>query len=412
LLLQSANVTTRFQDGTRRRIVMRKFAIVSVAALATIGLALSAGKASARSEKESGSFSSTGVDDNASGAVKLVVKNGSDGKLEIKGKRLDPDATYDVLVDGVLVGRFTTSGGGNGRLRFRSRPHSNDALLGFDPRGALLVVRNAAGQDVLAVQLADSGSVDPGEIICCIPDDSGPECEDRTADACTAAGGTATTATSCLPNPCAGTPPPTEGDVVCCIPDDSGPECEDRSADDCALAGGVAVEATSCDPNPCAPVTPPANDDVQCCLPDDSGPSCEDRTPSQCAVEGGVSAGVGACTPDACGAVPPPSANATVLVKCEVRSNRSKISVDGNGLATGSYQAVATSGANSATAAAHQTVGDEVSFDFDSDAGDIAAGATAIASDFIQGTPPQVTGAIVTLSGGVVAQATVDCVVK
>ncbi len=63
---------------------MRKFVIVTVAALATIGLAVSAGKASAHSEKENGSFSSTGVDDDATGAAKLIVKNGSDGKLEIK----------------------------------------------------------------------------------------------------------------------------------------------------------------------------------------------------------------------------------------------------------------------------------------------------------------------------------------
>ena len=107
-----------------------------------------------------------------------------------------------------------------------------------------------------------------------------------------------------------------------------------------------------------------------------------------------------------------PSANATVTVKCEVRSNRSKISVDGNDLANGSYQASAVSGANTATAPAHQTIGDEVEFDFDSDGGDIAAGATAIAADFIQGTPPQVTGTILTLGGNVVVQATVDCIVR
>jgi hypothetical protein len=390
----------------------RKMQIVAFAAVGIFGLGVLSGSASARSEKESGSLSSTGVDDDANGAVKLTVKNQSDGKFEIKGKRLDPNATYDVLVDGVLVGQFSTSGGGNGRLRFRSRPHGSDTLLGFDPRGALVVVRNAAGQDVLAVQLADSGSVDAGDVVCCIPDDGGPECEDRTPTDCAAAGGTASTATSCLPNPCAGTPPPTTGDVVCCIPDDSGPECEDRTADECALAGGVAVVADSCDPNPCVSTTPPDNDDVQCCLPDDGGPECEDRTPAACAVEGGVNAGAGTCTPDPCGSVPPPSENATVTVKCEVRANRSKISIDGQGLAVGSYQAVATSGASSATAPAHQTIGDEAEFDFDSDSGDIALGATAIASDFIQGTPPSVTGAIVTLSGGIVAEATAECVVK
>jgi hypothetical protein len=94
-----------------------------------------------------------------------------------------------------------------------------------------------------------------------------------------------------------------------------------------------------------------------------------------------------------------------------VRSDRSKISVDGNDLATGSYQARVTSGANTATAPAQQTIGDEVEFDFDSDAGDVA-GATAIAADFIQGSPPQVTGAILTLGGSVVVEATVDCVVN
>ena len=139
-------------------------------------------------------------------------------------------------------------------------------------------------------------------------------------------------------------------DVVCCIPDDSGPECEDRTADECAAQGGIVVEATSCDPNPCEPVTPPANEDIQCCLPDNGGTECEDRTPAECAVEGGVNAGVGTCSPDPCQAIPPPSANATVRVRCEVRSDRSKISVDGNNLATGTYQAMVTSGANTASA--------------------------------------------------------------
>ena len=386
--------------------------IARLAAVAIIGISVLPAMASARSEKESGSFASTGVDDDASGSAKLLVKHRSDGKFEIKAKKLAGDDTYDVLVDGVLVGQFTTNHGGNGRVRFRSHPRSNDLLLGFDPRGAAVVVRNAAGQDVLAVRLADNDAVSDGDIICCIPDDSGPECEDRTADECAAAGGTATTATSCLPNPCDGTPPPTTSEIVCCIPDDSGPQCEDRTADDCALHGGVAVAATSCDPNPCAPTTPPDNDDVQCCVADNGGSTCEDRTPAECAIEGGVNAGVGICAPDSCGSVPPPSGNATVRVICEIRPDRSSISIDGNGLATGTYQAVATSGANAVTAAAHQTIGDEVGFDFDSNTNDIAAGATAIASDFIQGAPPQVTGAIVTLGGSTVVQATVDCVIK
>jgi hypothetical protein len=392
---------------------MKKSTTIALAVLAVVSLSMRATLARAHTDKETGSLASTGVDPDARGKVKLTVRNLTDGKLEIKGQKLDPDATFDVLVDGVLVGQFTTSGGGTGRIRFRSRPRSpHDELLGFDPRGALVVVRNAAGQDVLAVQLADSGSVGGGDVICCIPDDEGAECEDRTLDECAMQGGTPSTATSCLPNPCAGVPPPVEGDVVCCIPDDTGPECEDRTADECAAQGGIVVEATSCDPNPCAPVTPPADDDIQCCLPDNGGAECEDRTPAECAVEGGINAGAGTCTPDPCQSIPPPSGNATVRVRCEVRSDRSRISVDGNDLATGTYQAMVTSGANAATAPASQTVGDEVEFDFDSDAGDIAAGATAIAADFIQGSPPQVTGAILTLGGSVVVEATVDCTVQ
>ena len=59
---------------------------------------------------------------------------------------------------------------------------------------------------------------------------------------------------------------------------------------------------------------------------------------------------------------------ASVRVRCEKRADRSKISVDGNDLAAGSYTATATSGASSVTAAAKNAVGDEVEFDFDSNA--------------------------------------------
>jgi hypothetical protein len=83
--------------------------------------------------------------------------------------------------------------------------------------------------------------------------------------------------------------------------------------------------------------------------------------------------------------------------------------VNGKGLASGTYRARATSGGNTATATPRGTVGDEVEFDFDSAPDDVAAGATAIASTFLQGTPPQVTGAIETTAGALVVEATVTC---
>jgi len=100
---------------------------------------------------------------------------------------------------------------------------------------------------------------------------------------------------------------------------------------------------------------------------------------------------------------------ASVRVRCEKRADRSKISVDGNDLAAGSYTATATS-ASSVTATAKNAVGDEVEFDFDSNANDVAAGATSIPASFIQGNA--VTGSIINASGQTVASSTVGCRVK
>ena len=91
------------------------------------------------------------------------------------------------------------------------------------------------------------------------------------------------------------------------------------------------------------------------------------------------------------------------------RADRSRASVDGNNLASGSYSARLTSGANVATSGLAPTVGDEVEHDFDSDPDDIAAGATAIAASFLTGTPPRATGEILDGASNVVASATVIC---
>jgi hypothetical protein len=250
---------------------------------------------------------STGLDADARGRVKLKVRGSDDGRLDLRVNRLEPDAVYELVVDGVAVGTVETTGGGGGQLRLRSRPRSSrDGFLGFDPRGATLVLRDGSGGDVLAAEFPAGGTIGDDDVICCIPDDSGPECEDRTPEECADQGGTVSTALSCLPNPCAGTPPPAGGDVVCCIPDDSGPECEDRTADECAAQGGIVVEADSCLTDPCTAI-PPVDDDIRCCLPDDGGAECEDRTPAECLAQGGVDLGAGSCTPNPCSDLPTPS---------------------------------------------------------------------------------------------------------
>jgi hypothetical protein len=107
---------------------------------------------------------------------------------------------------------------------------------------------------------------------------------------------------------------------------------------------------------------------------------------------------------------------ATIRVQCEQRGvQRARISVDGNNLvplpAGQMYRAqvVLVSGLGSATSVGEPLVGDEVGFDFDSNPGDIAAGATAIPRNFIDGN---VTGKILAPDGSTVISDTVACRVR
>lgn len=233
------------------------------------------------------------------------------GTLVVTAAKLERRSSLEVTIDGVRIGTLPTSGRGAGRARFRTAPRGDDQLLGIDPRGRTIALVGPGGAAVLAAGLPSKG-LDPG-------------------------------------------------DVRCCVPDDSGPECEDRTVAECAAQGGVNIGAGSCAPNPCGTATPPV---------------------------GGT---------------------ATVEITCERRADRSKISVNGKGLASGSYRARVTSDANTATAGPRSTVGDEVEFDFDSAPDDVAAGATAIAGTFVQGVPPRVAGTIETAAGAVVAEATATC---
>lgn len=103
--------------------------------------------------------------------------------------------------------------------------------------------------------------------------------------------------------------------------------------------------------------------------------------------------------------------SADIFLRCEKRSDRSKISVDAKNLASGSYSATVRSGDNNeASSQLKTTVGDEVEFDFDSDDGDIAEGATEISFDFIQ--DDEVTAEILDENGSVVRSATALCTSK
>ncbi len=102
---------------------------------------------------------------------------------------------------------------------------------------------------------------------------------------------------------------------------------------------------------------------------------------------------------------------ASIRVKCEKRGDRSRVSVDAKDLAPGEYSAEILSGANEVVSDGTQTVApgaDQVEFDFDSNPKDVAAGATEISSDFIQG---QVIGKVIDADGFSESE-TVNCRVR
>lgn len=251
-----------------------------------------------------------------------------EGSLDVFVRGLAAASPFEVLVDGVKIGDFTTNSMGGGRARYRSRPRGRALVLGVDPRGKRLVVRDTQGADVLAGDWPPDGH-SIGRVACCIPDSSsgaftrerhgGPgrdhghgghhgdddrNCRMKTVDECAQVGGSSAGG-SCLPDPCEETAPAPDG-TVCCIPedgDDDGAECEDRSPAACAAAGGIMVSAPGCDPNPCAPTPASGPALVVCCLPHGGGDAeCEHRTSADCVVEGGVDKGPGLCFPDPCGA--------------------------------------------------------------------------------------------------------------
>ncbi len=301
---------------------MRTIATWMLAAAMVAGIAAGA---EARGAKGKIDLTASASTPSARGKASVAIKSASDGKFEVQAQKLAGNVDYDLLVGGVKVATLHTSRSGSARAKFASKPSGKVLLLGFDPRGESIEIRHSSGDDSLTGNMPEVGE-DPADVTCCIPDDRGPECEDRTQAECDAQGGTVVTAGSCLPDPCGGTPPPART-TVCCIPDDTGPECEDRTQAECTTAGGTIVEATSCTPNPCQGTPPPPDADIQCCIPAYYVFECEDRTVAECEAAGGINKGPGTCSPNPCGALPPPGHNMCCLpnaagdeIECEDRA--------------------------------------------------------------------------------------------
>lgn len=243
------------------------------------------------------SLEPTGVEAEARGKARVVVYGPSQARFDVIVQRLGADSDYELVVDGIRVHTLRTNRGGRAKARFATGSRSERlATLGFDPRGAAVEIRDLGGENVLVATLPGQR---PPHIACCIPHDSGDECEDRSADECADLGGTVSSAPSCLPDPCV-PETPADPEVVCC----NGPgECSLRTQPQCLAAGGSVIDALSCDADPCAP-TPPPDPEVVCCLAADA---CVIETETGCVTAGGSVSDASSCDDNPCAPVGPPS---------------------------------------------------------------------------------------------------------
>jgi hypothetical protein len=285
--------------------------VVSLSMVCAIA-ASAPGTADARSVKQP--LHPTGVEANAQGiAVATIHVKANQGRFRVSARHLKPGMTFGISVAGTRIGSLTTNGVGSGIARFNSSPRGTTQFLGVDPRGKLVEVSDDEGEDVLESEMPGD---DEGDVRCCLADDDddGTECEETTADECTAHGGRNMGTGTCFPNPCPTTEP--GPDIQCCQPDEDGPECEEKSAAECSADGGVNVGTGSCERNPCASTPPNV---VRCCISEgDQGeqegegddeqedeqqtepPECEQRTAAECSEEGGTAVGSGSCEPNPC----------------------------------------------------------------------------------------------------------------
>jgi hypothetical protein len=295
-------------DRTVTRVVLG----ATIAGAAMLGLV---GVSAAKTTTVKLKLTATAKAPHAKGQTQLVVRRGGKGRFMVLAKRLAPNGTFDVIVGGVKVGTLTTNHGGAGKAKFDTTPNSKETLLGFDPRGDQVVLRDDAGDDDL---VGDEPNDDSASGACCLGshdlvsgDHHGggeAECEEMSTADCTKHGGTPNAAASCLPNPCATTPPPNE-QLICCrgsaqgafVEEDPEVECNDVHAPaECADEGGTLVSAASCDPNPCAP-TPPSSPAVPCCVSHEGETECRMLTSDSCTAHNGTAANASSCEGDPCG---------------------------------------------------------------------------------------------------------------
>ncbi len=279
---------------------------IVVAGVLAVGIASSGAAAS----RVVGPLTATSNAPHAHGRAKLTLKTASKGRFQVGARRLGPHASFDVVIGGIKVGTLTTNVAGAGKLKLSTNPRPGEHLLGVDPRGKTVEVRDQNGDDDLEGDMPDgddNGGSAGGAFACCTSNDGEQECEVETPAECSSKGGqTVDGVQSCIPNPC-GTSG--GGEVVCCfnssaagafVDEEAENECDETSSQECAMGGGTVVGATSCEPNPCSPVPPPTV--TVCCVPQDSEAECEILTPEHCAAQNGKPSDATSCESDPCSA--------------------------------------------------------------------------------------------------------------
>lgn len=135
--------------------------------------------------------SSVGASARAAGARTTLV---------VRAKSLAPNSTYQVRLSGKPIGTLATGAGGSGRAVFSTPTRARAQALPVDPRGRLLSVNDANGDDMLEGEVDDPTT--PGGIQCCLNTAEEQGCDSLLPADCSAAGGIDMGAGTCDPDPC------------------------------------------------------------------------------------------------------------------------------------------------------------------------------------------------------------------
>src|SRR5262245_16091121 len=125
----------------------------------------------------------------AHGRAKLALKSASRGRFRVVARKLTPETSFDLMVGGIKVGSFTTNAAGHGKVTLSTHPKRSEGLLGVDPRGKAIEVRDDGGNDDLEGEMPGEDDSAAGAFVCCVPDSDGAECEVETPDECSDEGG-------------------------------------------------------------------------------------------------------------------------------------------------------------------------------------------------------------------------------